>query len=265
MNPVMLRVEHLGFSLGGRAVLTGISFALERGGYLSVIGPNGAGKTTLLRCLMRLHGNGHMRGMVSIKGRPLSAYDQPALARVLSYVPQAGGPVPSLTVMDLLRLSRYPHRGRGGDDHTAMERALALTTMHPLADTPLAELSGGQRQRAYIAAALAQDPEILLLDEPTSALDPHHAAEITVLLRQLRDTGLTCVTVTHDVNHPLRMGGALLALREGVMVYAGPVCPPGEGGNNAAYTTYTRVLSAVFGHNFAHTLHPATHVPVILP
>ena len=255
----MLRIENLSFSFGRVKVLHNIAFGLEAGDYLSIIGPNGAGKSTLLKCLLRLHDQGQASGGIYVKGQPLSGYNQKELARLVSYVPQAGGWIPPFTVRELLRLSRYPYAsstsGLNARDYQAIDRALELTGLGDMTERYLKTLSGGQRQKAYLAAALAQETEIMLLDEPASFLDPKHSAELTALLRRLnRDQGLTMLVVTHDLNHPLNVGGLVLVLKDGRAVYFGPQSGLIDG----------QVLEEAYQHHFTFLTHPGSGRPVVV-
>lgn len=249
----MLRFRNFCFSLMGKAILRDISFTLEKGEYLSIVGPNGAGKSTLLKCLMRLHEQGSAQGEILLKGRPLRDYAQKALAGLISYVPQAGGWIPPFTVAELLRLSRYPYLAPGGAlraiDLEAVDNALRLTGIEDLAKRRLVELSGGERQKAFVAAALAQETEIILLDEPASFLDPKHTAELNRLIRTLnREHGITMLTVTHDLNHPLSMGGKILVLRQGRQVFFG----------RTEDVLRENMLEQAFSHRFICFPHPET-------
>jgi iron complex transport system ATP-binding protein len=255
----VLHVKHFSFQFDHAPVLRDLHFSVERGGYLSIIGPNGAGKSTLLKCLMRLHEHGRSQGEILVKNQSLDACGQKELARIFSYVPQAGGWIPPFTVEELLGLSRYPYiKTRSGltdADRQAIEEALALTGMEPLRARGLRALSGGERQKAFLAAALAQQTEMLLLDAPASFLDPKHAAELNRLLQRLnRERGLTLITVTHDVNHPLCMEGHALVLREGRQLYFG----------QADGLLRQEVLESAYAHPFTYFEHPRTGRPAIL-
>lgn len=255
----MLLAENFSFAFNeNHLILKEISFEVEAGEYLSIIGPNGAGKSTLLKCLLRLHARGRSSGGIYIKNRLLNEYGQKELARVMGYVPQAGGWIPPFTVMELLRLSRFPYAsttsGLNATDVEAMERALELTSLHPLAQRSLRTLSGGERQKAYLAAALAQGTEVMLLDEPASFLDPRHVAELDLLLRNLNQQhGLTMITVTHDLNHPAQAGGRVLILQNGQKLFHGPVSGLTSG-----------VLEEAYQHKFLYLYHPQREGPVIM-
>ena len=255
----VLSCHNYGFSFTGEPVLKEITFSLEKGAYLSILGPNGAGKSTLLKSFLRLHETGRPNGAVSVLGRALASFSQRELARLIAYVPQAAGRIPPFTVAYFLKLSRYPYAHDrqalqpGGNE--AIENALHSTGMSHLADRRLDTLSGGERQKAFLAAALAQSADILLLDEPTSFLDPKHAAEVNALLKTLnRERGLTMLTVTHDLNHPLDAGGQSLVLRGGEQVYFGP----------SSSLTGNGILEKAFGHSFAYLTHPATGRPLVI-
>jgi len=255
----MLRLHDFSFFFDDKPVLQGLDFSLPQQGCLSVIGPNGAGKSTLLKCLLRLHERGRSTGDIRIKDQDIAAYGQQELARIISYVPQAGGWIPPFTVEEFLRLSRYPYGSLGPEAREAASRAAAkamsLTGTEGLAGRSLKTLSGGERQKVYLAAALAQEAEIMLLDEPASFLDPRHAAELHALLRSLnRERGLAMITVTHDLNHPLSAGGDVLVLREGEQLFFGP----------AAELLASGVLEKAYTHEFTYMQHPRTGRPVVL-
>jgi iron complex transport system ATP-binding protein len=259
MEQAMMHIQQFSFALEGKSILENLSFTLAQGEYLAVIGPNGAGKSTFLKCLMRVHEHGTSQGAIRLKGRLLSEYDQRSLAALISYVPQAGGWIPPFTVEELLRLSRYPYLAAGGAlrkaDLEAVEQALRLTGMEALASRRLASLSGGERQKAFVAAALAQETEIILLDEPASFLDPKHTAALNRLIRMLhRERGITMLTVTHDLNHPLCMEGKILVLRQGRQLFFG----------QAQEVLHNAVLEEAFGHQFTCFQHPETGRPTLL-
>jgi iron complex transport system ATP-binding protein len=232
-------------------ILKGISFAVQKGDFLSIVGPNGAGKSTLLKCLLRLHQRGHSSGNLKVVGRDIISYNQKQLAKVISYVPQAGGWIPPFTVRDLAKLSRFPHAstvsGLSTTDELAVDQALESVGLTSLARRSLKTMSGGERQKAYLAAALAQGADIMLLDEPAASLDPRHASELVILLEKLnKETALTIIMVTHDLNHPLKAGGLALVLADGERQYFGPASGLLEGG----------VLEKAFQHQFLYLDHP---------
>lgn len=248
----IMECRDFSFFYGQRQILDRINFRLERGEWLSIIGANGSGKSTLLKNMLRL-AEGRSTGEMRVADRPISEYSQKDLARLLAYVPQAGDRAPPFTIREFLKLSRYPFglhsSAKGSGDCESVERALRLTNTGHLAERRMDQLSGGQRQRAYLAAALAQDADALLLDEPASFLDPKHVHAMNELLKSLHAKGnLTIITVTHDLAQSLDAGGHVLVLRESRQVHFGP----------AGDLVGHGILEQAFGHDFCYLTHPKT-------
>lgn len=220
----MIELKRFSFSLEGKRILTDISLTINKGEFVLLLGPNGAGKTTLLKCLVRIYRDGD--GEILLDDQSLESYTQRDIARRLSYVPQSDGRLTSFTVYDFVAMGRYPHLtsffSLNTHDREVVDSALDRTNTRGFADRSLETLSGGERQRVLIAAALAQEPQILLLDEPTAFLDPKHQDEVLDLLVELnRDAGLTIISVSHDINMAATQGQRILALREGRAVFDG--------------------------------------------
>jgi iron complex transport system ATP-binding protein len=249
-NPI-LEAINFSFRIDQIKILNNISFAVDKGDFLSIVGPNGAGKSTLLKCLLRLHDSGRSSGILRVAGQDIASYSQKQLAKVISYVPQAGGWIPPFTVRDFAKLSRFPHAstvsGLSPADELAVDQALESVGITSMAKRSLKTMSGGERQKAYLAAALAQGSDIMLLDEPAASLDPKHASELAILLDKLnQETNLTIIMVTHDLNHPLKTGGLALVLAGGERQYFGP----------ASGLLEDRVLERSFQHEFLYLEHP---------
>ncbi len=254
----VIEVNHFSFRLGGKEILRDVSFSVARGQYVAIVGPNGAGKTTLIKCLDRLLSGG--AGRIEICGRPLAEYRQRELARRISYVPQADGRVSPFTVEQFVTMGRYPHlspfTGIGKEDRRVVQESLERTGTAEFAGRLLGTLSGGERQKVYIAAALAQGAEILLLDEPTTFLDYRHQTEIrTLLARVNKESGVTVVAVTHDVNHAALESDRIVALRDGAVVFCGP----------AREIMQSDVLHEIYRAEFVLVDHPQAGLPVIVP
>lgn len=220
----LVAVDRLVVRRGDHEVLHGVTFAVERGGFLAIVGPNGVGKTTLLVALLGLVQPA--AGDIVLGGRPLAVHTRREVARRMSYVPQSDGRVVPFTVQEFVSLGRYAHRGRFAptdrDDRRIVRDAMEHTGTAEFAERAVSSLSGGERQRVLIAGALAQQAEVLLLDEPTAFLDPRHQLETVALLRDLnRNRGLTVLMVTHDFNLAATCGDNVLALREGRVAYHG--------------------------------------------
>ncbi|WP_172295988.1 ABC transporter ATP-binding protein [Pseudoruegeria sp. HB172150] len=253
----ILTAQDLWAGYGGAPVVRGVDFAVAPGRLTAILGPNGCGKSTLLRTLAGLQKA--ERGEVTLGGRPIARMGSKALARVVSVLAQNSVAPERLTVGDLVRQGRYPHRGLfsmwSSSDQAAVDEALEMTGTAHLADRAMETLSGGQRQRAWIAMTLAQQGEILLLDEPTTFLDPAHQLEVLGLIRALSEAGKTVVTVLHDLNLAAEFAGEVVLMREGEIRARGT---PRE-----ALTEAT--LAQVFGLSALVVTNPETGAPVCLP
>ncbi len=219
-----IEVRDLVCALGGEPVLNGVDLTVEPGRFVSILGPNGAGKSTLLRSLVRI-----VRpesGAIGVCGKRIESYSQRALARVMGYVPQADARYWPFRVREFVLMGRYPHlspfSSLTAEDIRAADEAMRRTETAEFAERPMDTLSGGERQRVFVAAALAQGAQILLLDEPATFLDYRHQVEVLGLLRRLnRDEGVTMLYVTHDINSVLRFSDHAVALKHGRVQFSG--------------------------------------------
>ena len=254
-----LEIESLSLSIRGAPILRDVSARIGTGETWSIIGPNGAGKSSLLKCIMRIHTD--WSGAVRLFGQSLQASSQRELARRVAYVPQPGGDQRfPYTVREFVRMGRYPYSGPFGSAHAgdtaAIDAAMGRADVEAFADRTLDTLSGGERQKVFIAAALAQGGDILLLDEPTAFLDYRHQAEVSEILHAInRESGTTVVTVTHDVNAALLTGGHALALSGGRVAWAGPV----------EELACEKTLGSIFGASFRFLDDPVTGLRLVAP
>jgi len=217
---------------------------------LAVLGPNGAGKSTMLRILCGL-----LRptaGVVYLQGEPLSKTPARRRASAIAFLPQAPLLPPDLVVYDVVLRGRYPHRHFGvfeaSADHQIVEKSLRITDTTQFADRTLDTLSAGERQRVFLAAALAQEPSVLVLDEPTSALDPFHQLRVLELLRELSRTHeMAVIVATHDLNLAGQHCDSLLLLSAGCIAAAGV----------ADEVLIPEVLGPVYGVSFHSIADPA--------
>lgn len=238
-----------------RPVLNGISLQFHSSAFTAILGPNGAGKSTLVKIISRWYRP--QSGEVSIKGNSLAQLNQRELAQLLAVVEQENSFGADITVRELVALGRLPHQSflaeESEQDHRAIDNALQKTGMSAFATRPLSTLSGGERQRARIAAALAQETEILLLDEPTSHLDIKHQLELLRLLKSLVMGGLTVITVLHDINLAALFCDQIALLSAGRVVKVGT---PQE-------VLTSDEIERVYGCKVAVYPHPVYHAPQI--
>jgi len=223
-RPARLVARNLTLGYGDRTVIEHLGLDVVDRGITAVIGPNGCGKSTLLRALGRL-----LRpqgGEVLLDGRRIDRLPTRDVARALGMLPQSPTAPEGLTVADLVTRGRHPHqswfRQWSRDDEAVVAEAMAWTGISDLADRPVDTLSGGQRQRAWIAMALAQGTDLLLLDEPTTHLDLAHAVDVLDLVDRLHaERGRTVVMVLHDLSLAARYADSLVAMRDGRIVAQG--------------------------------------------
>lgn len=231
-----------------------VSFTVERGEFLSILGPNGSGKTTLLRIIDRILLP--QKGTVKIFGQDYLTLPRKELAKRIGVVPQEHPFVFPFTVKEIVLMGRTPHlRGLGFEskhDEEIARQAMELTDIEHLASKPMTELSGGERQRVFIARALAQVPDILLLDEPNAHLDITHQLDILHLTRSLsKQRGLTVIAVFHDLNLAALFSNRIVLLSNGSVAALGS---PQE-------VLTQNYLSTVFRTKVTVDRHPFADVP----
>ncbi|MET0295875.1 MAG: ATP-binding cassette domain-containing protein [Microbacterium sp.] len=195
-----------------------------RPGLTAIIGPNGAGKSTLLAAVGRLISA--TEGTITVDGMDVHTARSRDIARRLAILRQDNHLAIRLSVADLVAYGRFPHGGSGRtpEDRERIENAIALLDLEAVRDRFLDELSGGQRQRAFVAMAIAQDTDHLLLDEPLNNLDPRHAVGLMKLLRrEAAARAMTIVVVMHDINVAAQFADDIVAMRDGRVVHHGSV------------------------------------------
>jgi iron complex transport system ATP-binding protein len=254
----MVQIQDYSLKIGQKEILKKVTLSVAEGEYLSIIGPNGSGKTTLLKCIDGILTGG--TGTIAIMNHPLNHYSQRELAKLVGYVPQADNQASPFTVYEFVMMGRYPYLSPFSTltqtDESAVCEALALTGTQHFAGRSLNTLSGGERQKAFIAAALAQGAKILLLDEPTTFLDPKHTVEIQRILKRLNlESGVTILSVTHDINSAILTGGKILALKGGTVVFCGDV----------KEVTGQGILESIYEKPFTFARHPQSGVSIIMP
>ena len=215
----ILAARSLGWRSGEREILSSVDLDVARGECLAVVGPNGAGKTTLLRLLVALLSPSE--GSLAWNGSDYRELSRRELARHIAYVPQIRPARAPLNVAQMILLGRYPYLSAWKSvpkesDFQAVRWAIDEVGLGQLEDRPMTKLSGGEQQAVYVAAALAQESELLVLDEPTTHLDPRHQRDVAALLMRLnKQHGKTVITATHDLNFASLIADRILALSAG--------------------------------------------------
>lgn len=205
-------------------VLENFNMTIPRGQITSIVGPNGCGKTTLLHTLSRVLKAKY--GAVLMNGKDIFTMNTKDVAKRLSLLPQASNAPDGLTVHELISYGRHPHKspfeGLNQQDRDNIDWAVDVTGIKTFTDRPVSGLSGGQKQRVWLAMALAQNTEIILLDEPTTYLDMKFQMEILNLLKELNETAdRTIVMVLHDINHASKFSDHMIAMKEGRIMKLG--------------------------------------------
>ncbi|MEX2587830.1 MAG: ABC transporter ATP-binding protein [Actinomycetota bacterium] len=254
----LLQAQDLTLAYDKLEVAKDLSLSIPPGQITCIVGANACGKSTLLRALSRLL-KPH-KGSVLLDGESIHRMPTKEVARLLGILPQSPIAPEGITVADLVARGRYPHqkwfRQWSTADEEVITDAMVVTGTLDLAERPVDELSGGQRQRVWIAMALAQGTDLMLLDEPTTFLDLAHQVEVLDLLVDLnRADGRTIVLVLHDLNHACRYSHHLIAMRQGRLVAEGP---PQQ------VVTETRVRD-VFDLSCRVVPDPVTGTPMVVP
>ncbi len=253
-----LNTNRLALAYGSRRIVEELNLSVPDGKITALVGSNGSGKSTILKAMARILNP--LSGGVYLDGKEIHRQPTKEVAKQLAILPQNPTSPEGLTVQELVSFGRYPHqKGFGSlkaEDHRMVEWALEATGMHGFADRPVDQLSGGQRQRAWIAMALAQGTEVLLLDEPTTFLDMAHQIEVMMLLEKLnQEQRRTIIMVVHDLNHAARYAQHLVALKKGTVLY--------EGDPTEVMTP--EMLRVVFGIDADVIPDPRSGTPMCLP
>lgn len=253
-----LETRDLGAGYEKRVILEGVTLTVPAGKITAIVGGNASGKSTLLRTLARILQP--KSGAVLLDGEAVHQMKSRRLAQVMGLLPQSPIAPEGIAVADLVGRGRHPHQRLfsrwSAEDDRAVSRALAATGTEELAERDLDTLSGGQRQRVWIAMALAQETDLLLLDEPTTFLDVAHQVEVLDLLVDLNMAqGTTIVMVLHDLNLAARYADHLIAVGDGGIRAEGP---PAE-------VLTEELVKTVFGLSCRIVSDPVSQTPCMVP
>lgn len=258
MKTNQLKASHIIAGYDKKVIINGISMTIPNNKISVIIGANACGKSTLLKALCRLIQP--ISGEILLDDREITSIPPKQLARVLGLLPQSPVVPEGITVADLVRRGRFPYQSffKSFDkkDYAAVDEALEIMGITDIANRSVDELSGGQRQRVWIAMALAQQTDILLLDEPTTFLDISYQVEILDLLTDLnKKRGTTIVMVLHDINLSARYADYIFALHKGKLI--------SEGAPSDIITE--ALIKQVFDLDCLVTSDPVSNSPYIVP
>jgi iron complex transport system ATP-binding protein len=253
-----LRADQVTLGYGGHPVVEDLTLAVPDGEVTVIVGANACGKSTLLRGMARLLTP--TRGAVLLDGQEVHRRPTREVARTLGLLPQQPVTPEGITVSELVGRGRHPHHGVfrrwSAQDDAVVAESLELTGTLDLADRDVDTLSGGQRQRVWVAMALAQQTDLLLLDEPTSFLDVAHQVELLDLLTDLnRERGTTVVMVLHELNLACRYAHRIVVMKEGAVV--------AEGAPRDVVTE--ELVADAFGLSSTVLTDPVSQTPLVVP
>lgn len=219
-----LRAADIAAGYENKKIIENMSVTIPEGKITSLIGPNGSGKSTLLKSFTRILPV--KSGKIIVNDSDISTYSSKELAKKIALLAQTSEHPIGMTVEEVVSYGRYPYQklfsGMDAQDHEAIEWALDATGLSGYRTRGIATLSGGQTQRVWIAMALAQETDILILDEPTTFLDPSHQLEILQLLSQINQIKQTTILMSiHDINLASRFSDYLLGMKDGELITEG--------------------------------------------
>lgn len=234
--------------------LDDINLPVKKGDYTSLMGPNGSGKSTLLKLI-----SGVVQpnlGVVNLLGKNITHYSRKEIARKIAFVPQSTGNAYPFSVFEIVMMGRSPYLNLWGnekkEDIEIVRESLNQVGIYHLREKGINEISGGEAQRAYIARAIAQKTEMILLDEPNSHLDIEHQIAIFKLLKEFNESaGTTIITISHDLNLAASFCKKGIILNQGALVKEGMI---GEVLTEENIKMYFNVNSKIERHKSSFTI-----------
>ena len=222
---IKLKLENFSTGYKNKIIIDSINLSINEGEWLGIIGANGSGKSTLIKGICRIIKP--QNGKVFLRGKDINNLSNKSISQQISFLPQGINSNLSISVSDLVALGRSPYKNFWNfdltkKDQSIIEESLKLVDIFELKNCLLNEISGGQRQRAFLALALAQETEIIILDEPTNYLDINHQIKFLQILKDLQlRKKLTIITVLHDLNLCARFSDQIAALKNGTLIEVG--------------------------------------------
>ena len=222
---IKLKLENFSTGYKNKIIIDSINLSINEGEWFGIIGANGSGKSTLIKGICRIIKP--QKGKVFLKGKDINNLSNKSISQQISFLPQGINSNLSISVSDLVALGRSPYKNFWDfdltkNDKSIIEESLKLVEILDLKDCLLSEISGGQRQRAFLALALAQETEIIILYEPTNYLDINHQIKFLQILKDLQfKKHLTIITVLHDLNLCARFSDQIAALKNGLLIEVG--------------------------------------------
>ena len=220
-----LKLENFYTGYKNKSIIKNINFSVDSSEWLGVIGPNGSGKSTLIKGILGITKS--LKGKIFLKNKNIKNFTNKRIAQTVSFLPQQLNVNLNITVGDLVALGRSPYKefwefDLNKIDQEIINESLNLVDMYDLKDILINQISGGQCQRAYLAMALAQDPEILILDEPTNALDLKYQIKFLEIIKTLKvNKKISVITILHDLNLAARYSDKIIALKNGESIAYG--------------------------------------------
>ena len=214
-----LKLENFYTGYKNKIIIKNINFSIDSSQWLSIIGPNGSGKSTLIKGILGITKS--LKGNIYLKNEDIKKFTNKVISQTISFLPQQLNVNLNITVEDLVALGRSPYKefwefDLNKTDIEIINESLHLVDMYDLKDNLINQISGGQCQRAYLAMALAQDPEILILDEPTNALDLKYQIKFLDFINTLKvNRNISVITILHDLNLAARYSDNIIALKNG--------------------------------------------------